>query len=119
MAEYDQLFKRGAKPLGVFQGGSDYLAVTPANGTVAQQPSDQRFAWAVARIVNTAAAQTATISIYDAAPAVTSLTSLTPIFGPVALGANEVIDLQIPLREGLQVQASAAVSGQIIVSFWA
>ncbi len=115
---YDQFFNRGAKPLNVFEGGSDYLSLLPAAGAAAQAPSNERIAWAVGRIVNTGAAQSVTVSVYDAAPA-QGIASLVPIFGPVTLGANEVVDLQIPLREGLQVQASAAVTGSVLVTFWA
>lgn len=118
MAEYDQFFNRGAKPLNVFRGGSDYLTVVPADGATAQQPSNQRIAWAVSRIINSGAAQSVTLSVYDAAPSQSVGTS-SLIFGPVTLGANEVVDLDIPLREGLQVQASGAVTGAIIVTFWA
>ena len=117
---YSDQIVRGARPLNVFTGGSDYLRLKTADGTTAKSPPNNQRAWALAKLVNTGAAQTVAVSVYDVAPG-DSTSGLTPIFGPVTLGANAVIDLQLPLQRGgfALVAAAGGVTADVVLSYWA
>ena len=70
----------------------------------------------VGRVVNAGAAQTATLSIYDASTA-GQATAANLIYGPATLGANAVVDLELPLTNGLYISTSAAITGRITVTY--
>lgn len=93
----------------VMFGPGKRFTVTPAMGTTGQLI----FAGpcTVARLINSdASAQTGAITVYDSA-SVAGISAANQVF-KATLGAGQVIDLGLPMNNGLVVQmTSAAVTG--------
>lgn len=100
---------RNAKPLNTSAGGAAYLLV---NSTAATYPQGTQPTY-LGRLVNSGAAQTAALKVYDSAtPASPQASEL--IFS-IVLGANAVVDLEIPLVRGLSVQMAGALTASTVV----
>jgi hypothetical protein len=106
-------------PVTYSSGGTTTFALLPANGTTAEGPANATVSY-LAKVWSAGATETATIAIYDAPPG-TSVSGLTPVYGP-AVPSMTPVDLQIPLTSGgFQVVASAALAenSAVYVSYWA
>lgn len=109
---------RGAQPLNVFDGGTNYLFLLAANSTTPVAPPNGALAWALGYLINTGAAQSVTVSLYDLQPGDTP-GSGNLVFGPITLGANAVVKVPIKLKKGtFAIVASSAVGAPVMVTFW-
>jgi hypothetical protein len=109
---------QGFKGFEAYTGGNKYFALTAAMGTTAKliKSGPGR----LCSIVNgQAAAQTQVVTLYDAAfDDATTLSSAQVIWtGIVPASTTPKIDIQIPVTNGIVIQAAAALTGSILVTF--
>lgn len=92
-------------------GGVDYARLATAAGTAVQLAKGS--AGRVCRIINTGAAQTNAVAVYDSATAATG-----PLLWSGTLGAGAVLDLQVVAKNGIAYAAlTAAVGADVLISF--
>lgn len=110
---------RGARPLDVTTGGNSYFVIP--SGSAASTPIDPPtdvFPWAISGLINTGAAQTNAISIYDC-DAGQSTSGLDPIWtGVLPASTNGRIPLEIPLKRGLVIVPAGTTGADILVCIW-
>jgi hypothetical protein len=105
---YDLNAQRGAKPLIVSEGGIDYFVVT----TTAASPTNF-VATRICRLYNSGGAQTNATNVYDCVNPLSPQAS--ELVWSEILGANEVRDLQLPIRRNLCVEMAGTLTASSTV----